>query len=87
MRGQYPHNTGVWRSVNAPDGGWEGYRINGNEQDNLVTRLDAAGYRTALIGKYFNGYADTTHVPRDGTTGSLRSAIDTSTTTSTITVQ
>jgi N-acetylglucosamine-6-sulfatase len=63
MRGQYPHNTGVWRSVNAPDGGWEGYRINGNEQDNVATRLDAAGYRTALIGKYFNGYKDTTYVP------------------------
>jgi N-acetylglucosamine-6-sulfatase len=63
MRGQYPHNTGVWRTVNASDGGWEGYRTNGNEQDNVATRLDAAGYRTALIGKYFNGYANTTYVP------------------------
>jgi N-acetylglucosamine-6-sulfatase len=63
MRGQYPHNTGVWRPVSAPDGGWEGYQTNGNEQDNIATRLDAAGYRTALIGKYFNGYANTTYVP------------------------
>lgn len=63
MRGQYPHNTGVWRSVNSSDGGWKGYRTNSNEQDNVATRLDAAGYRTALLGKYFNGYAGTTYVP------------------------
>ena len=51
MRGQYPHNTGVWRAVSVPDGGWEGYQSNGHEQDNAATRLDAAGYRTAHIGK------------------------------------
>ncbi len=64
LRGQYAHNTGVWSNINGPDGGWQGYRNHGNEQDNMATRLDAAGYRTALFGKYFNGYDEgTTVVP------------------------
>src|SRR5688500_14533491 len=57
MRGQYAHNTGVWSNkANVSDGGWQAYRKNGLEQDNVATRLDAAGYRTGLFGKYLNGY-------------------------------
>ena len=65
MRGQYAHNTGVWTNlVDTPTGGWNAYRSNGNERDNMATRLDAAGYKTALFGKYFNGYwDDTTYIP------------------------
>ncbi len=67
LRGQYAHNTGVWYNrdnLNAPDGGWEGFKAHGLEQDNLATSLDAAGYRTGLFGKYFNGYnKGNTHVP------------------------
>src|SRR5829696_7911085 len=70
MRGQYAHNTDVWFNENVfdpdpnvHDGGWEGYNGNGYEDENVATRLDAAGYRTALIGKYLNGYKDTTYVP------------------------
>jgi N-acetylglucosamine-6-sulfatase len=63
MRGQYAHNTGVWTNRNTSVGGWEGYRTNGNENDNIATRLKAGGYRTALIGKYFNGYENTTYEP------------------------
>jgi N-acetylglucosamine-6-sulfatase len=62
MRGQYAHNTGVWTNNDGPDGGWQGYKANGNEQDNMATRLDAAGYRTGLFGKYFNTY-DSRAVP------------------------
>src|SRR5215210_1511052 len=47
MRGQYAHNTGVWDNVNGTDGGWQGYKSNNNETDNLATSLDDAGYRTA----------------------------------------
>ncbi len=57
MRGQYSHNTGVWSATSGPDGGWEAYRK--YEDHNLATRLDRAGYETALIGKYFNGYSGT----------------------------
>ncbi len=64
MRGQYAHNTGVWGNINGPNGGWEGYKLNGNEQANVATRLNNAGYRTGLFGKYFNGYdKGTRYVP------------------------
>jgi len=64
MRGQYAHNTKVWTNYNHTEaGGWKAYRDNGLEQDNVATRLNAAGYRTALFGKYFNGYQNTTEVP------------------------
>jgi arylsulfatase A-like enzyme len=66
MRGQYAHNHGVWFNSTkfSPDGGWRGYKNNGNERDNVATRLRGAGYRTGLFGKYFNGYDDTRYVPR-----------------------
>jgi N-acetylglucosamine-6-sulfatase len=58
LRGQYAHNTGVWTNGNRADssGGWQAFRDNGHEQDNLATRLNDAGYRTALLGKYLNNY-------------------------------
>ena len=62
MRGQYAHNTGVWTNAAGPDGGWQGYKNHGNEQDNIATRLHDAGYRTGLFGKYLNPY-DGTAVP------------------------
>jgi N-acetylglucosamine-6-sulfatase len=55
MRGQYAHNTGVW--TNTRKGGWQAYKKHGGEANNVATRLDAAGYRTALFGKYLNGYS------------------------------
>jgi N-acetylglucosamine-6-sulfatase len=72
MRGQYAHNTGVWRTTNVfdpdpnvRDGGWEGYKNNGYEDNNVATHLHAAGYRTGFFGKYLNGYNDTnTHIPK-----------------------
>ena len=70
MRGQYAHNTDVWYIANSynpdpgvPDGGWEGYKGNGHQTDNVATRLDAAGYRTGLFGKYLNHYGGS-GVPR-----------------------
>src|SRR5829696_5560242 len=63
MRGQYAHNTGVWTNAADPNGGWQGYKNHGNEQDNVATRLHDAGYRTGLFGKYFNDYDGTTVPP------------------------
>src|SRR5918997_5011992 len=63
MRGQYAHNTGVWLNGGPDEGGWRAYRSNGLEQDNVATRLDAAGYRTGLFGKYLNSYSNTTIPP------------------------
>src|SRR5215208_708537 len=65
MRGQYAHNTGVWTNKNVGRRAAVGqaYRNKGNEKDNVATRLDAAGYRTALIGKYLSGITNKTFVP------------------------
>src|SRR5918997_2443910 len=63
MRGQYAHNTGVWTNAAGPDGGWQGYKNHGNEQDNIATRLHDAGYRAVLFGKYFNTYGLTAVPP------------------------
>src|SRR3954471_20202970 len=55
LRGQYAHNTGVWTN-GGDNGGFERARANGVEQDTVATRLHRAGYTTALVGKYLNGY-------------------------------
>ena len=59
LRGQYAHNTNVWLNTNSSIGGWEAFFNRGYQQDNVASRLDAAGYRTALIGKYINQYGGT----------------------------
>src|SRR4051794_37705306 len=55
LRGQYPHNHGVLRSDGIL-GGFERFYALGHEQSTLPVWLQDAGYRTALIGKYLNGY-------------------------------
>jgi N-acetylglucosamine-6-sulfatase len=55
LRGQYPHNTGVLSNY-GPYGGVGAFEAAGNDEDNLATRLDDAGYRTGLFGKYLNEY-------------------------------
>jgi arylsulfatase A-like enzyme len=57
MRGQYSHNNGVWSnsstdSSSTTSGGWQAYQQNANEADNVATRLQGAGYKTGLFGKY-----------------------------------
>jgi N-acetylglucosamine-6-sulfatase len=43
--------------------GWQAYKNKGYEQNNVATRLNNAGYRTALIGKYLNGYKSSSVPP------------------------
>lgn len=62
LTGQYSHTNGVWTTggpLALP--AWRKH-----ENDTLATWLHSAGYRTALIGKYLNGYgatASTTYAP------------------------
>lgn len=66
LTGRYAHNTGVLTVDNA-NGGYRQWRRNGHERRNLATALHAAGYRTALIGKYQNGFPDNqpeTYIPQ-----------------------
>lgn len=64
LTGLYAHNHSV-RTNRPPDGGFEKFRAEGHEEDNIAVRLQGeGGYRTAFFGKYLNEYgADPTHVP------------------------
>ena len=55
LTGRYPHNTGVFDD-SPPDGGFQVFRSSGAEADTVATRLQGAGYATAFLGKYVNGY-------------------------------
>ncbi len=62
LRGQFAHNTTIFKN-GPPDGGFEAVYTKGLEQSTIATWLQAAGYRTALFGKYLNGYPDTAPSP------------------------
>ena len=65
LRGQYPHNTGVLTNT-PPQGGFERAYNENVEASTVATLLHGAGYRTALFGKYLNGYPNTasgTYIP------------------------
>ncbi len=55
LRGQYAHNTGVLTN-GGNNGGFEHAYRRKVERSTIGTWLQRAGYRTALIGKYLNGY-------------------------------
>jgi N-acetylglucosamine-6-sulfatase len=56
LTGQYSHSTGVYVNIGARGG--PAFR----DASTIATWLDAAGYRTALVGKYLNSYSGT-YVP------------------------
>jgi N-acetylglucosamine-6-sulfatase len=49
LTGSYPHNSGVWMNKE----GWSKLR---DAQNNLGSWMQRAGYRTAWIGKFLQGY-------------------------------
>ncbi|MFL5736697.1 MAG: sulfatase [Actinomycetota bacterium] len=49
--GQYSHGTGVYKNF-PPHGGFASF----NDTSTVATWLKRAGYDTALVGKYLNGY-------------------------------
>ena len=53
--GRYPHNTGIYRNM-GDDGGYTAFKNRGYEATTFSVALSAAGYRTAMLGKYLNGY-------------------------------
>src|SRR3990170_6725693 len=58
LTGRYSHGTGVYTNT-SPDGGFSLF----DDDSTVATWLDAAGYRTALVGKYLNGYDGVTIPP------------------------
>jgi N-acetylglucosamine-6-sulfatase len=63
--GRYPHNTGVFTN-GGEDGGYVVFLDRGNERETFATALSAAGYRTAMLGKYLNGYEPAKHPAAPG---------------------
>jgi N-acetylglucosamine-6-sulfatase len=59
LTGKYVHNHGVLQNA-PPFGGFATFHAQGGETSTLAVWLQAAGYRTALVGKYLNGYPDPT---------------------------
>jgi N-acetylglucosamine-6-sulfatase len=53
--GEFPHNTGVFSNF-GNDGGFRVFHRLGDERRTFSLELQRQGYRTALMGKYLNGY-------------------------------
>jgi N-acetylglucosamine-6-sulfatase len=61
LTGRYSHTTGVYAN-SPPNGGWAAFQS--SESDTIATALHDVGYRTALFGKYMNGYGgEAAYVP------------------------
>ncbi|MCP2338698.1 sulfatase family protein [Actinomadura rupiterrae] len=67
LRGQCAHNTGIFTNDAATGGGFQSVYNKGLESSTVATWLQDAGYRTALFGKYLNGYPNgapsSTYIP------------------------
>lgn len=66
LRGQYVHNHGVLSNHVSREGGFQTFHNSGGENSTIATWLQTDGYRTALFGKYLNGYPspdDRTYIP------------------------
>jgi N-acetylglucosamine-6-sulfatase len=59
LTGQAAHNHGVKSNDAAKGGGWQAFKD--KEGNALPVWLKSAGYNTALIGKYINGYGKDKH--------------------------
>jgi N-acetylglucosamine-6-sulfatase len=62
LRGQYAHNHRIL-SNRPPLGDFYKFRSSGREKSTVATWLNGAGYDTMFVGKYLNGYDNTTYVP------------------------
>ena len=60
LTGQFPHNTHVLTN-SPPEGGYSAFRNRGARMRSVGISLQKRGYRTALVGKYLNGYIPSRH--------------------------
>jgi arylsulfatase A-like enzyme len=59
----YAHNHGI-RTGQPPAGGYEKFRASRLERFTINVRLQQRGYRTAMVGKFLNGYEVKQEPPR-----------------------
>jgi N-acetylglucosamine-6-sulfatase len=55
LSGRLPHDTRVFTNTGA-DGGFKVFHARHEERSTFATDLAGRGYRTAMMGKYLNGY-------------------------------
>ncbi len=55
LTGRFPHDTRVFDN-SPPEGGYSVFHERGEERETFALALQRRGYRTALMGKYLNGY-------------------------------
>lgn len=60
--GEFPHDDGVFTNTGR-FGGYKSYNAHGDQQKSFAVALQRSGYRTALMGKYLNGYKPADPVP------------------------
>jgi N-acetylglucosamine-6-sulfatase len=55
LTGRFPHDTRVFDN-SPPEGGYGTFSERGEQHETFAVALQHAGYSTALMGKYLNGY-------------------------------
>ena len=65
--GNFPHTTGIFKNQ-GEDGGYLAFVGFGHERSTFAIPLWSAGYRTAMMGKYLNGYKPERNAPAVGWT-------------------
>lgn len=67
LTGDFPHDTHVYGNFGST-GGFQAFYERGEERTTFATALQRAGYRTAMMGKYLNGYMQSAGHIADGAT-------------------
>jgi arylsulfatase A-like enzyme len=66
--GKYPHDTHVFTN-DGPLGGYSTFESHDNQNHTFAVALAGADYKTAMMGKYLNGYQPTTNQADPGWKG------------------